>query len=170
LATIRRAVPVEAKILTELTLRSKAYWGYDDIFVAAVQQNLTITPDYVEANPVFVLEEGAQVQGFYSLKASAATDEVELDFLFIEPAGIGTGYGKQLWQHAVCTGRQTGFHTMLIEAEPQAEEFYKKMGAVRVATKPSPLAHIFPGRVLPVLRFDLTLAGDDWLVKVQGCA
>ncbi len=142
-------------MLTELTLRSKAYWGYDAAFMAEVQQNLTITPEYIDSNPVFVLEDAAQVMGFYSLKALATPNEVELDFLFIEPTGIGTGYGKQLWQHAVHTARQAGFQTILIEAEPQALKFYTKMGAVWAATKPSPVANLFPGRVLPVLRFDL---------------
>ena len=84
--------------------------------------------------------------GFYSLKALATPHTVELDFLFIEPAGIGMGYGKQLWQHAVDTARLAGFGTLLIEAEPQAEGFYKKMGAVWLATKPSPIADLFqPG-------------------------
>ena len=128
MASIRRAVPDEAKFLTELTLRSKAYWGYDAKFMAEVRQNLTITPEYIEGNPVFVLEEEPRIMGFYSLKALATSDEVELDFLFIEPAGIGMGYGKQLWQHAVDAARHAGFHTLLIEAEPMAEGFIKRWG------------------------------------------
>ena len=41
---IRRARPVDAKALTVLCMRSKQSNGYDDAFMAACSDELTITP------------------------------------------------------------------------------------------------------------------------------
>ena len=47
-ATIRRARPDEAALLSALALRSKAYWGYDTAFIEACVAALTIVPESVE--------------------------------------------------------------------------------------------------------------------------
>jgi len=54
--------------LTELTIRSKAYWGYDDSFLADARPELEFQlskflPDF----HVYVLETGGELLGFCSL-------------------------------------------------------------------------------------------------------
>ena len=41
---LRPARPDEADLLTELCLRSKAVWGYDDAFMRACRAELTLSP------------------------------------------------------------------------------------------------------------------------------
>lgn len=44
---IRDARPDEAGELTELALRSKAHWGYDEAFMASCREELTVRPSEV---------------------------------------------------------------------------------------------------------------------------
>jgi GNAT superfamily N-acetyltransferase len=47
------------------------------------------------------------------------------------------GIGRALFEHAVAEVNRLGFRSMKIEADPNAEAFYKRMGAVRVGTNTS---------------------------------
>lgn len=146
--SIRRASPREAQLLSDLALRSKAHWGYDADFLEACRAELTLSPDYITASPVFVLEEEESVVGFYGLLERG--DEVELLYLFVEPLAVKRGYGRELWNHAVETAAKLGRDRISIESDPYAEAFYRKMGARRIGVIPSTLR---PGRVLPLLHF-----------------
>ena len=77
---------------------------------------------------------------------------MELHDLFVEPDCIGKGFGKQLWDHAVQVARSQGFRTLVLAADPNAEPFYVRQGAIRVGEKTSPVR---PDRRLPVLEFVL---------------
>jgi GNAT superfamily N-acetyltransferase len=147
---VRAAREDEAAALTELTVRSKAHWGYDADFMRDAREDLTVTPEYVGANTVFVAEVGDSVAAFYSLKAEGG--EVELHNLFVEPQFIGKGLGKLLWHHAAGEARRLGFTRMLIVSEPFAEGFYLALGAVRIGTFPSPIRE---GRWLPLMKYAL---------------
>ena len=148
---IRAAAPEEAQSLSELALRSKGHWGYDEEFLDACREELSVNAHYVASHPVYVLEEGSSVIGFYSLEE---TDEgIELELLFVEPEAVGKGYGRRLWQHAVETARRLGHPLMVIESDPFAEPFYLSMGAVRVGETTSGAR--VEGRMLPLLHFSL---------------
>ncbi len=149
--SIRPAASDEAALISDLALRSKAYWDYDEAFIAACRPALTFSPDYITTYPVYVVEMEGRVAGFYSLQPVSA-QEVDLDNLFVAPEAIGHGCGKRLWQHAVATARQLGFTHMRIEADPNAEEFYAAMGAETVGSVPS---SVWPERQLPLMRFSL---------------
>jgi GNAT superfamily N-acetyltransferase len=152
---IRRADPAEAPLLTELALRSKAYWGYDAAFLEACRRGeLMVSAGFVGTRPVFVLEEGGQLVGFYGLRGDPP--DADLAYLFVEPAAVRRGHGRRLWEHAVATAGQLGYRRLLIESDPKAEPFYRAMGATRVGEVPSTVR---PGRMLPLLT--LSLAGDQ---------
>jgi GNAT superfamily N-acetyltransferase len=151
LENIRQASLNEAELLTELALRSKGHWGYDAEFLRDCRIDLTLTPEFIASSPVFVLEEQGSIAGFYSLSAESA-EEVELLHLFVEPATIGRGFGKFLFQHAVETARQLGFQRLLIGSDPFALKFYEAMGARRVGEVAS---LVRPGRMLPLLHYSL---------------
>lgn len=148
--TIRRAIPEEARQIGELALRSKAYWGYDAEFMKACRPLLMLPPEYIAAHPVFVIEVQGRITGFYSL--SGTEIEVELDYLFVDPSTIGRGYGTRLFHHAVETAAQLGFRRMVIESDPNAEPFYRAMGATRFGERSSPVGI---DRRLPLLGLDL---------------
>ena len=149
---IRRARIEEAPRLTALTMRSKAYWGYDERFMAAATADLTFKPGiYLPDFHVYILENNTEWLGFCSLIPQEG-ERVELYDLFVEPKYIGKGYGKQLWNHAVRVARELGFRTMFLTADPNARPFYERQGAVFIREKPSPV----PGdRTNPMLEYRL---------------
>lgn len=147
---IRRALPEEAGLLTELALRSKGHWGYTQEFLAACRAELTVSPEIISSSAVFVLEDGGRVVGFYGLREQG--DELDLLYLFVEPSEIRSGRGRLLWEHAVKTASVLGFRSISIESDPAAEGFYRAVGARRVGVVPS---NVLEGRVLPLLKFHL---------------
>ncbi len=149
---IRRAAPSEDALLSSLALRSKGHWGYDPEFLESCRAELTISPAYIAANPVYVIEERGCIVGFYTLLPAAA-GVVELDHLYVDPTSINRGYGKRLWEHAVRTAAELGFQRLTIQSDPYAESFYLKMGAERIGVKPSAVR---ADRMLPLLSFSLS--------------
>ncbi|HYY57098.1 MAG TPA: GNAT family N-acetyltransferase [Pyrinomonadaceae bacterium] len=155
-SNIRQANPAEAELLTELALRSKGHWGYDADFLRDCRIDLTLTPEYIAASPVFVVEEKGTVAGFYSLDGRGA--EVELMHLFVEPSAIGRGFGRLLFRHAVETARALGCERLVIGSDPFALDFYEAMGAHRVGHVAS---IVRPGRMLPLLHYPLSSSPDN---------
>ena len=153
--SIRRALPKEATALSELAFRSKAHWGYSDEFMRACRAELSLSPGYVETQPTFILESHGEAIGFYALER-LSDDEVELGYLFVEPAAIGRGHGRRLIEHAKHQAIGLGFRTMIIQGDPHAEKFYRMAGSEQMGLRES--ASI-PGRDLPLFRIDLCAAG-----------
>ena len=52
--------------------------------------------------------------------------------MMIEPSAIGTGCGRLLWDHAVSTAQALGISVITLDADPNAEPFYRRMGAETV--------------------------------------
>jgi GNAT superfamily N-acetyltransferase len=149
---IRRAMPQEAPLLGELALRSKGHWGYDADFLANCRHDLSLSPEQIESSPVYVsLDSKGHVTGFYRLMP--LDDGIaELDSLFIEPAAIGRGVGRRLWEHAVEVARSLGFAALEFQSDPHAEGFYLAMGAERCGESESTVT---PGRMLPLMCYSL---------------
>ncbi len=148
---IRPAAENDFPVLSELAFRSKAHWGYDPIFMVACRDDLIIDSEHAADQFVYVLEVDGQPIGFYGLRPTG--DEAELTNLFVEPAAIGQGYGKQLWHHMVATARATQVQRIIIESDPHAEMFYRAMGAIRIGDVQST---VFPDRVLPLLSYTVS--------------
>jgi N-acetylglutamate synthase-like GNAT family acetyltransferase len=150
---IRRARPDEAAALTELTIRSKSHWNYDTAFLASVRHELEFHPEkFLPDFHVYVLDQNGTILGFCSL--IPLTDEkMELHDLFVEPVHIGKGHGKRLWDFSVALLRTLGTRTLVLTADPHAEPFYLRQGAVRVGEKSS---SAYPGRKLPILEYRLS--------------
>ena len=147
---IRRALPGEAGHLSKLAFRSKAHWGYSDQFMQACLEELTIDMPFIENNPVFAVEVEAVVIGFYALEHVSAS-EAELGYMFIDPAFIGKGYGRKLMVHARQQACKGGYTKIIIQADPNAEQFYRAAGGTLIGMRPS--ASI-PGRMLPLFQMD----------------
>jgi GNAT superfamily N-acetyltransferase len=147
---LRPARPDEADTLTELCLRSKAVWGYDDAFMRACRAELTLTAEDCATPLIQVATDGDVVAGVVQVTING--EAADLAKLFIAPGTIRAGVGRKLFDWAVTTARQHGARWIRIEADPDAAGFYRRMGAVDDGTAPS---GSIPGRVLPRLKLIL---------------
>ena len=84
--------------------------------------------------------------------------EVELSFLFVEPDFIGKGYGRMLMMHAQEEARHLGYNKMIIEGDPNAEQFYRSAGGSVVGTRKSTS---IPNRELPVFCINLRESDEN---------
>ena len=152
-AVLRSAVAEEVEVLSELALRSKAHWGYDDDFLKACRAELTVRAQDIEVHrlTVAVDETTHRVVGFYGLTGTTS-DDAELSALFVEPAVIGTGVGRLLFDDALRAARRAGFERVRIEADPFAATFYEHVGAARVGSISS---GSIADRVLPLYVMDV---------------
>jgi GNAT superfamily N-acetyltransferase len=147
---IRKALASEATVLHALTGRSALHWGYEPEFLEWEPESIAVTPEFIAAATVHVLEDEQRILGYYALTGEPSA--LWLDKLFVEPDRIGTGCGKRLWLHAVTTARELGATELLIAADPNATPFYRTMGAIweREATTTR------PGWNLQFLRYPLS--------------
>ena len=63
---IIKSTIADSDILTEITKKSKAYWGYSDVQMQNWSELLTITENYIETNPVYKLLHNDFTIGYYS--------------------------------------------------------------------------------------------------------
>jgi predicted N-acetyltransferase YhbS len=147
---IRPARAGEAHELTGLAFRSKATWGYDDAFLAASEPDLTVTEHRLETTPVFVVEDAGAVAAFAALDGQPP--DMELARLFVDPSRLRSGLGRRLVEHAVDYGRQRGYTSIVVESDPNSEDFYLRLGFSVVGDAAS---IVDTQRRLPVLRRSL---------------
>jgi GNAT superfamily N-acetyltransferase len=116
----------------------------------AVRPGLTVTPAQLAEEEVVVAERDGEVLGFYALALSPP--DAELTNLWVDPPHIGTGTGRLMFEQAATLARARGVERLLIDAEPNAEPFYRRMGAVQIDSRPS---QWIPGRSLPLMELRL---------------
>jgi GNAT superfamily N-acetyltransferase len=150
-ARIERAIPEQAELLTGIAIASKAHWGYDKEFMERFATVVAITPAYVRENEVWILDETAEIAGFYALIRHGEMGE--LDHLWLLPRHIGKGLGRLLFDHAVGRARDLGLRQLEWEAEPNAIGFYERMGGRTVRETMGQL-----GRRLQVMARQIAIA------------
>ncbi len=148
---IRHAGPNDAETLTLIAFAAKGHWGYPERWMERWRDGLTITPDFIRRNEVNVATVEGEPAGFYALVGEGR--RIELEHLWVLPERIGTGLGRALFGHAASRARVRGAEVMEIEADPNAEGFYLRMGATRTGE----IVYRLDGRerVLPLLALDL---------------
>jgi GNAT superfamily N-acetyltransferase len=148
---IRRAEIADAATLTSIAVDAKRHWGYPETWIARWMPALTITPAFIAAHEIFAAESsGGGLVGFYALVVEH--ERWALDHLWVDPAHMGRGLGRQLFEHAARRLDELApGATLFIEADPHAESFYLRMGARRVGH----ITRDWQGvtRVLPALEF-----------------
>ena len=151
--TYRAAQRYEAEALSALAFRAKAYWGYSAQFMEACREELTYSSDDIAAeSTVYVVADAAdRIAGFVAVMR-LDSDTVEIDALFVDPDMLGRGIGSALMDRAMDASRQLGARRLLIQADPNAAEFYASFGARRCGERES--ASI-PGRMLPLYELDV---------------
>jgi GNAT superfamily N-acetyltransferase len=145
--TIRLAGLAECNRLTDISLRSKGYWGYDETFMVAVRDAMTIDAKTFETDDVFAIECAGAVVGFFSLTKERPLSYV--DHFLIDPPAIRRGIGRAAWRQLESIARRLGIATLRVNSDPHARGFYEAMGMRHVADAPS---EVFgSSRLLPVL-------------------
>jgi GNAT superfamily N-acetyltransferase len=156
---IRRATSGEAEILTQIAHDAKRYWGYPESWVERWKDDLTLTPDFISSNEVYVVEADSDlaaesesgIAGFYAIAMSG--EKAELEHMWVRPERIGSGCGKELMMHALETAAFLNAAALEISADPNAEGFYKRMGATRIGETQSEIEG--QPRTLPRLAIEL---------------
>jgi len=127
---IRPAAANEASVLTSMALEAKRYWGYPEHWIKHWESDLTISSDFIHDNHVYVAEENGQIQGFYALIVTG--DKAELDHMWVKPALVGTGIGKELFLDAMERAAALKVIAVEISSDPNAAGFYRRMGATEI--------------------------------------
>jgi GNAT superfamily N-acetyltransferase len=143
---VRPPTVEELPTLSALCLRSKAVWGYGSGFMEACRSELTIQACELQSTSIAVAEENGKVVGVAQVKVNGG--EADLLKLFVEPTMLRRGVGMQLFHWAISEATAMSAYRMLIEADPDAAPFYRRMGAKDCGFAPS---GSIPGRMLPKL-------------------
>jgi GNAT superfamily N-acetyltransferase len=149
---IVRAKLSQAATLSAIAWAAKAFWNYPSDWMERWREQLTITPIFIAENEVFAAIINRQTIAFHALLQRA--DVLRLEHLWVLPDWMGQGIGRALFRQAAERAVARGALSLTIEADPNAEPFYRRMGAVRSGV----IATEIYGRRrdLPILTFDLT--------------
>lgn len=147
---IRRANGSDSAALTEVACRAKAHWGYPADWMTHWRADLTLTPEYINAHRAFVGEAGGSPVATCVLEDKGTSWSIE--HLWVLPEHQGAGFGRAIVEHVRRVAHDIRRDPIEVVSDPNAEPFYRKLGAVPVGSEPAPMPGA-PDRVLPILRF-----------------
>jgi GNAT superfamily N-acetyltransferase len=146
---IREGTEADFERLRAIAVEAKAQWGYDRALVEEWAQGGDFEPESLRARLLYVAEaEGAPV-GWAALIPRGEVGWLE--DLWVEPAWIGQGLGRALFEHVAAEARRRGARRLEWEAEPNAQGFYEHLGGAYVRDS----EETEWGRVLQVLAVEL---------------
>jgi GNAT superfamily N-acetyltransferase len=149
---LEKANSNDNEILTEITKKSKAYWGYSEEQLLNWSDNLTITKDYIENNHTYKALNDDKIIGYYSyIIDGEEKKKVILDNLFILPEYIGKGFGKYLINDFLNRMRIEKFEKIILDSEPNAEDFYTKIGFKKIGEFETSIKN----RFMPIMEMNL---------------
>jgi len=152
---IRKAEPSDSEALTKISFAAKCHWRYPEAYMKIWKEELTITPEYIQKNVIFLAVYNDYVTGFYSItenKEDHYSGEVFvekghwMEHIFILPSYHSMGIGSALLRHAISFCRSKGIGSLKIFSDPYAAGFYEKAGARFLCYSKSSI----PGREIPV--------------------
>lgn len=137
--------------LSEIAFAAKAYWQYPAEWLEMWRPQLTISENDLASGTAVKLVAGGGIRGFYLLRED--DERLWLEHLWVEPDGIGHGFGRQLFEHAMTAAKEIGHSSVHIESDPNAEGFYATMGASKIGESRSDLDGLV--RMLPLMEFKI---------------
>jgi N-acetylglutamate synthase-like GNAT family acetyltransferase len=140
----------DAKILTEIALKSKSFWGYSNEILQGWIEDLTVSKRIIQEMMVYKIISDDKPVGFYILN-QPKKQSIELEFLFVLPDFIGKGIGNQLIHHAFKKAKELKCKQVIVLADPNAVSFYEAKGFIIIDKKESSIS----GRFLPLMQKDL---------------
>ena len=149
--SIRHAKPEEQRQLTRLCVRATVQAGYDEAFIDRVMPALTVTMPLITGGYVRVAEnEAGKIVGVVTVTPTAVLGIAQLYGIFVDPPFWKRGIGRVLFEAAVTRAKELKAGALMIHAEPSAEGFYKRMGAIRIGEGPF---YYSPELILPHLLY-----------------
>jgi GNAT superfamily N-acetyltransferase len=136
--------------LREIAVEAKAHWGYDRARVEEWVLAGDFEPESLRERLLFVAEAEGHPVGWAALIPRGEVGWLE--DLWVDPAWIGRGLGRKLFERVAAEARERGARRLEWEAEPNASGFYEHMGGSYV--RDSEVTEW--GRVLEVLGVALT--------------
>ena len=141
----RVAKPNDINTLNTISIKSKGYWGYPSSWIEHWKNDLTLDEAQLLTQHVLVIEVDSKIIGFSSITENEQTFEIL--HLWVLPEYIGKGYGKKLLEKIIDSFVNQN-KPIIVEADPNAEPFYKSQGFTTFDKVES-----FPkGRFLPIMR------------------
>jgi GNAT superfamily N-acetyltransferase len=135
--SVRDAKPDEQRELTRLCVRATMRAGYDEAFIDRVMPGLTITLPLITGGCVQVAEQkSGEVVGVVVVTSTVLQGIALLYSIFVDPVCWKRGVGRVLFGAAVTRAKALKAGALMIYAEPSAEGFYKRMGAIRIGEGP----------------------------------
>jgi len=138
------------RVLTDITKKSKAYWGYSDEQMRKWSDLLTITEEYIQNNEVYKLVINQSIVAYYSY-FEIEKNSVRLDNLFVSAENIGKGYGKLLMNDFILKIKKSEAQRILLDADPNAQKFYESFGFVKIGE----IETSIKDRFLPIMELKL---------------
>jgi GNAT superfamily N-acetyltransferase len=148
---LRDARPQEHGELTRIAHAAKSFWGYPPSYLRLWKPDLTFSPRYIERHRVRCAVLEGRILGVIAL---VPLDEVglwEVDHLWVDPKAMGLGVGRRLLDDARAWCQSQGIERLQIASDPDAEGFYRHLGAIPVGSLPT----LIVGRTLPLLELRL---------------
>ena len=142
---IERADLADLTELNAISFAAKSHWDYPNEWLELWREDLKLTPEEIALRKVYKLIEQHRIVGFCAIFETQ--DEYEVEHLWILPAVMGKGYGKQLLDFALADAIRED-KPVIVASDPHAEGFYQKQGFETFAQRPS----VPEGRVLPLMR------------------
>lgn len=152
--SIRPARVAETGVLTAIAHEAKRYWGYPEPWIAAWREALTVTGDDLHALTVLVAEVDGGLAGFIAIDLRPEPAVVE--HLWVRPGYMGQGIGRSLFLAGAGEARSSGHVRLEADADPNALDFYLKLGGVHTRDVPADVLGV--ARTLP--RVNFSLRGD----------
>jgi GNAT superfamily N-acetyltransferase len=127
---IRDAALAEVDALEDVQRRASLVWEEYRADLEAHPDAIDVPEADITAGNVRVATGSLPLLGFSLLIPGRAEDIAELDGLFVDPACMRQGIGRALVQDAFALARSRGCRRIEVTANPNAVDFYVKMGFV----------------------------------------
>lgn len=147
---IRQARIDEAPLLTQIAVEAKSYWGYPPDWITHWESDLTVSPEFIASNEVYLADDDGTIHGFYALCVNG--DTAELEHMWVRPDMIGKGVGKELFLDAMDRAGSLSVKRVELSADPNAAGFYEKLGAEKFGETDSEVLGVY--RKLPRMKIE----------------
>ena len=130
---------------------AKAHWGYPAHWMEEWRDSLAVREERISADEYLVAcSDDGQPVGVCAVSGAPGA-EWWLKHLWVLPAWQGRGIGRRLFQAAAAHVREWEGAWFDLHADPNAEGFYLRLGAVRIGELDATMNDV--PRVLPKLRY-----------------
>jgi len=148
---IRRVTPEDAEKLSDIAYSAKAHWGYPQRWMKIWKPQFDFPPIYFEDRDGWVAEIDGEPIAFYTIEEK--NSHAWIENMWVSPAYIGNGIGKQLFMDALSRSRQRGYLVLRLESDPNAQGFYENIGMRKIGESSYPMDDRV--RFLPVMEIKL---------------